>query len=121
MKDILLDSSGDIFLNDEADIVVTDSILQAVRIRLKWFLGECPLYDEEVGTDYYGVILVKNPDKTLASSEIRSQIMLVTEVTEVVSVDISVDPRTRKGKLSYTFKTDTGTYGDEVSIWQSME
>ena len=31
MKDILLDSSGDIFLNDEADIVVTDSILQAVR------------------------------------------------------------------------------------------
>lgn len=121
MKDILLDSSGDIFVNKESDIELTDSVLQAVRIRLKWFLGECPLYDKDVGTDYYGEILLKNPDKTLAATEIRSQIKLVDEVTDVLSVDISMDTKTRKGKISYTFKTDTGTYGDEVSIWQSME
>ena len=121
MKDILLDKNGDIFLNAESDIVLTDSVLQAVRIRLKWFLGECPLYDEDIGTDYYGVILVKNPDKTLAATEIRSQIMLVDEVTEVLSVNIDVDSKTRKGKISYTFKTDKETYGDEVNIWQSME
>lgn len=121
MKDILLDNNGDIFLNAESDIVLTDSVLQAVRIRLKWFLGECPLYDEEVGTDYYGVILVKNPDRTLAATEIRSQIMLVDEVTDVLSVDIAVDSATRKGKISYKFKTDIETYGDEVMIWQSME
>ena len=121
MKDILLDNNGDIYINEESDIELTDSVLQAVRIRLKWFLGECSLYDEEVGTDYYGVILVKNPDKTLAATEIRSQIMLVDEVTDVLSVDITVDSLTRKGKISYIFKTDTGTYGDEVKIWQSME
>lgn len=121
MKDILLDKNGDIFLNEESDIELTDSVLQAVRIRLKWFLGECPLYNSEVGTDYYGVILVKNPDKTLAMAELRSQIMLVDEVTDVLAVDISVDEKTRKGKISYKFKTDSGTYGDEVILWQSME
>ena len=121
MKDILLDKNGDIFVNEDSDIELTDSVLQAVRIRLKWFLGECPLYDAEIGTDYYGVILVKNPDRTLADAEVRSQIMLVDEVTDVLSVSISVDSKTRKGKISYTFKTDTGTYGDEVIIWQSME
>lgn len=121
MKDILLDKNGDIYLNEESDIELTDSVLQAVRIRLKWFLGECQLYDQEIGTDYYGVILVKNPDKTLAATEIRSQIMLVDEVTDVLSVDISVNSKTRKGTISYTFKTDTGTYEDEVNIWQNME
>ena len=121
MKDILLDKNGDIFVNEESDIELTDSVLQAVRIRLKWFLGECPLYEDDIGTDYYGEILVKNPDKTLASTEIRSQIMLVEEVTEVLSVNISIDPKTRQGIISYTFKTEAETYGDEVNIWQSME
>lgn len=117
MKDILLDESGDIFINEESDIELTDSVLQAVRIRLKWFLGECPLYEKDVGTDYYGVILVKNPDKTLVASEIRSQIMLVEEVTDILAVDISVDAKTREGKIRYTFKTDAEIYGDEVKIW----
>lgn len=121
MKDILLNNNGDLFLSEESDIVLTDSVLQAVRIRLKWFLGECPLYDKEVGTDYFGIILIKNPDRTLAATEIRSQIMLVDEVKEVLSVNISLDSKTREGKISYKFKTDTETYGDEVNIWQSME
>lgn len=120
MKDILLDSNGDIYISKDADIVVTDSILQAIRIRLKWFLGECALYDEEVGTDYYGVILVKNPDLVLASSEIRSQIMLVDGVVEVPVIDIAIDAKTREGVISYTVKTDTETYRDEVKICQSM-
>lgn len=121
MKDILLDDNGDIYISKESDIVVTDSVLQSVRIRLKWFFGECPLYDEDIGTDYFGVILVKNPDITLAASEIRSQIMLVDEVTEVPEVDISIDQKTRTGTVSYTVKTDIETYRDEVKICQSME
>ncbi len=120
MKDILLDNSGDIYVNEESDIELTDSVQQAVKIRLKWFLGECPLYNEDVGTDYYGLILVKNPDKILVASEIRSQIKLVEEVKDVLSVNVSIDSKTRKGKISYTFKTDTETYKDEVDIWQSM-
>ena len=121
MKDILLDDNGDIYVSKDADIVVTDSILQAIRIRLRWFLGECALYDENVGTDYYGVILLKNPDFVLASSEIRSQIMLVDGVADVPTVDISINAKTREAVISYTVKTDTETYRDEVRICQSME
>ena len=121
MKDILLDNNGDIYVSKDADIVVTDSIMQAIRIRLRWFLGECALYNKDVGTDYYGVVLLKNPDFVLASSEIRSQIMLVEGVIEVPSINISIDAKTREAVISYTVKTDTETYRDEVRICQSME
>lgn len=44
MKDILLDRDGDIHVGPESDIDITDSVVQAIRVRLLWFLGECVLY-----------------------------------------------------------------------------
>lgn len=121
VKDILLDRSGDIYINSESDIVVTDSAVQAIRIRLLWFLGECVLYPPEIGTDYFGSVLGKNVNPLLAASEIRSQILLVDEVIEVPSVTIDTDKKTRKAVIKYTARTEREVINDEVKICQNME
>ena len=40
MIDLKLDATGDLELSAAGDISATDSIVQAVRIRLLWFFGE---------------------------------------------------------------------------------
>ena len=40
MIDLKLDVTGDLELSAAGDISATDSIMQAVRIRLLWFFGE---------------------------------------------------------------------------------
>ena len=39
MKDLRLNEDGDLHITDDGDIAFTDSVLQAIKIRLKWFLG----------------------------------------------------------------------------------
>ena len=60
MLDILLDSGGDLKVSETGDISLTESVRQAIRIRLLWFLGEWRL-GPLLGLDYWGTILVKNP------------------------------------------------------------
>lgn len=119
MKDILLDRNGDIYINPESDIEITDSVAQAIRVRLLWFLGECVLYPPEIGTDYFGAVLGKNINPLLAASEIRSQILLVDEVREA-SVTIDTDGKTRDAVIKYTAKTGREVINDEVMICRNM-
>ena len=37
MVDFKLDATGDLELTDSGDVALTESIVQAVRIRLRWF------------------------------------------------------------------------------------
>ena len=39
-KDLKLTPAGDLALAPEGDVIITNSIAQAIRIRLRWFLGE---------------------------------------------------------------------------------
>lgn len=119
MKDILLDRNGDVYINPEGDLEITDSVNQAIRIRLLWFLGECRLYSRETGTDYFGTVFGKNVNSLLAASEIRSQILQVSEVIEA-SVTIDVGARTRDAVIRYTARTEREVVNDEVVICQNM-
>lgn len=40
MVDIRLDKNGDIDISPTGDIFITESVRQAVLIRLRWFFGE---------------------------------------------------------------------------------
>lgn len=120
MKDILLDRNGDIYINPESDIEVTDSVVQAIRIRLLWFMGECVLYPPETGTDYFRSVLGKNINPLLAASEIRSQILLVEEVIEVPRITIDADKKTRNAVIKYTARTEREVINDEVMICRNM-
>lgn len=61
MKDLLLTSDGDLCIDDNANVEITDSVIQEIQIRLRWFLGEWKI-NPEWGLPYYEQVFVKNPN-----------------------------------------------------------
>lgn len=61
IKDLALDTSGDLYFTKDGDVVVTDSLRQAIQIKLRWSLAEWK-YNEELGIPYFEKILVKKPN-----------------------------------------------------------
>lgn len=41
MYDLKLNEAGDLEVNDFGDVMLTQSVRQAVLIRLRWLFGEC--------------------------------------------------------------------------------
>lgn len=113
--DILLTTSGDLFLTDKGDISLVDSVTQKIKIRLKWWLGEWR-WDEAEGLPYKDELFVKNPDTDSLEQALREKIFEVTEVTEVKDVSVDYDYRTRIGKIRFVAITDTETIREEVEI-----
>lgn len=120
MKDILLTEDNDIYISPEADIVITDSVRQAIRIRLKWFLNECELFEEGTGVPWFEDILVKGPNLDLVKTELREQIKSVTEVEDVQDLDIVIDSRARTAKITYAAITTEEIIREEVDICQLL-
>jgi len=82
MKDILLNRDGDLYIGDDGDIAITDSVRQAVKIRLQWFLYEWKFYPD-TGVPYFEDILVKNPSIDKIRGILRDEIMSVDDMTRL--------------------------------------
>lgn len=115
MLDILLDGGGDYKISDTGDIVLTQSVRQAICIRLKWFLGEWRL-GPLIGLDYWGTVLVKNPNLVKVRQAIRDEILSVDEVTAVNRVDLKADAASRQLIVSFEAVTSEETFREEVKI-----
>lgn len=115
MLDILLDASGDLAISATGDIALTESVRQAILIRLRWFLEEWRL-GPTLGLDYWGTILVKNPNMVKIRQAIRDEILSVEEVNAVNFVKCEYDHRNRTLKIRYEAVTDEETFRDEVKI-----
>ena len=113
--DILLDTGGDYKISDTGDIILTQSVRQAIKIRLKWFLGEWRL-GPLLGLDYWGTVLVKNPNLVKVRKAIRDEILSVEEVTGVNRVDLKADAAKRQLIVSYEAVTSEETFREEVKI-----
>lgn len=100
MKDILLDDNGDLKLSASGDIQFTDSVKQAIAIRLRWFQNEWKL-GPELGIPYYEEAFVKNPSLVLLEDLMRDAILDVDEVTDVENLVLSLDRYLRKLSVSY--------------------
>lgn len=100
MKDLLLDESGDLLLDETGDIQFTDSITQAIAIRLRWFLNEWKL-GPELGIPYYEEVFVKNPSTFLIEDRMLDAIYDVEEVTDVEDFRVSLNATTRKLLVIY--------------------
>lgn len=119
MIDLKLDAGGDLELSETGDVLVTDSIVQAVRIRLLWFSGEWRLMPM-LGFPYFESLLVKNPNEAKLRHLIQETVMSVDGVTDVPDVSFSMDKRTRLSSINITFKTDEASFREEVEIpWHS--
>lgn len=115
MLDILLDRDGDLKVSETGDISLTESVRQAIIIRLRWFLGEWRLGPGN-GLDYWGTVLVKNPNLVKIRQAIRDEVMSVDEVTAVNDVRLDYDVKGRTLTVHFEAVTDEETIRDEVKI-----
>ena len=115
MKDILLDSTGDILLDAKGDIQFTDSIKQAIEIRLKWFSKEWKL-GPDLGIPYYEDLFVKNPSTMLIEEKMRDTIMDVDEVEDIISFNMSIDKILRKLTVTYVVSVSENLIEGSVDI-----
>ena len=119
--DILLNSTGDLFVSPTGDIALENSVSQKIRIKLLWFEGEWK-WNTEKGMPYRESLLIKNPDTDYFESLVREKIFEVEEVTEVKEVAITYDTHTRGAVIKYIALTDYETIAEEVNItWQITE
>lgn len=116
MTDFLIDSNGDLSIDATGDIAITDSVVQAVMVRLKWFFAEWRL-GPHFGFPYFEEVFVKNPNLTKIKSLLRETILSVEEVTKVINVEIVPDAESRKALIKFRFATEIETYNEEVVIY----
>lgn len=110
-RDILVDpvtrrfaltASGDLAMVSGAE-----SIAQAVRQKLKLFLGEYYL-DETQGMDWWNTVLVKNPNLAAVRTLIRSAIEEVPGIRAVITFNLDFAAATRQLGVEFKASTDTG-------------
>lgn len=113
--DIMLDKTGDLFISQNGDILLENSVAQKIRIKLLWFEGEWR-WNKEEGLPYFTHLLVKNPDTDYFETVVREKIFEVDEVVDVKDVQIVFDSKTREAVIRYTALTDFETIKEEVKI-----
>lgn len=118
-NDIQMTREGDISLINN-DILATDSVEQGIYIRLRWFFNEWKFWPE-YGVKYFENVFVKNPNKTLITSDISQQILSVDGVKSVDNLEVSIDSKTRAATIKYTVTTESQErFEKEVKIWSMV-
>lgn len=118
-KDCLMDVYGDLYLAG-GDIVKTDSIRQAILIRLRWFFKEWQ-YGPQYGVDYFGTVLVKNPNKTLVLRMIADVIMSVDGVSRVQDLKLIINRKDRIGEITFRVVVDSwDLYRKEMDLYADL-
>ena len=108
MADLALDTDGDLLIANNAVVLVEgdDAIVQQLRIRFRFFLGEWFL-DIRQGTPYYEEILIKNPDLSRVNGIFKQVILSTPGIASLEEFDLNFDGAERL--LTVTFlarKTD---------------
>ena len=116
MNDLRLNSDWDLYITDGYDIQTTDSLAQQINIRLKWYWQEW-IFRPEFGVDYFGTVLVKNPNEQKIVNMLTEVIMSVPGVIDVPSMSIEIDKRNRYATISYEAKSDEETIRREIDLW----
>jgi hypothetical protein len=117
-KDFLLGNDGDLILNEGMDAIPTDSLCQRINIALRWFFGEWK-FDYTRGTDWLGIVFVKNPDEQEIESMITNVLMSFTEIVNVSAVTINVDNQKRTAVITWKAQTSQEVIESEVNLWNT--
>lgn len=76
------------------------ALLQRIKVRLRWFLGEWFL-DQRQGMPYYRDIMVKNPDPILLASIFRQVLLSTPGIVRIGFLTISLDRPTREVRVDF--------------------
>lgn len=116
MLDILLTNDGDIFVGEDGDIQLTESIRQAVKIRLLWFLGEWK-YAPGFGLPYFGELLIKSPDVERVKRIVRDEALSVNGVDDIRNIVITMDKSSRTAKITFDLRVAETVYREELVVY----
>ena len=114
MLDILL-NDGDLVVTDTGDIRLTNSVRQAITIRLLWFAREWR-FNTSYGIPYYDEVYVKRPNLDKIKLIFASEIRKVEEVLEVENLQLIVDAQSRIAGLTFTVYTSREIFDMEVGL-----
>jgi len=115
MLDILLTPDGDLRIDEWGDIALTESVRQAVRIRLLWFFQEWR-FAPDFGVPYFEEVFVKNPNITRIRAIIRREVLSVRDVTDVKNIEIDVNSQTRHARITFDALIGEETYREELNV-----
>ena len=115
MLDILLTPDGDLNITENGGIQLTESVRQAVRIRLLWFFREWR-FAPEFGVPYFEDILIKNPNINRIRAIVRREVLSVREVRDVRDLQIDINANRRIARIAFNAVTSRETYREEVDI-----
>ena len=115
MKDLRLTEDGDLYVTEDGDVQFTDSVLQAIKIRLKWFLGEWRINTTD-GMPYYDEVFIKNPSTALIEDRVRTEILSVDGVQAVESISVVIDKPTRVAAIHFTVVANDEIIDEEVKV-----
>ena len=119
MNDLQMTRRGDLLITGY-DIVATDSIEQAILIKLRWFFGEW-IYNTELGVQWFEKVLVKNPNKLLIRRMIEDAVLSVDGVKSVSNVTLSLNNATRKATIGLGVVTTQGKQDVMETIGLTVE
>jgi len=115
MKDLRLTNDGDLYVSEDGDVELTDSVVQAIKVRLRWFLGEWRI-NTDYGMPYYDEVFIKNPSTSVLEDRIRTEILTIDEVEAVNSVSVSINRNTRTASVSFSVTSNNNEESGEVEI-----
>lgn len=120
VRDLKIDeTTGDVALdgNDLALVSDGEAVAQAVRQRLRTFLGEW-FADLTVGVPWMQSVFVKNPNLVGVRAAIRSTIVNTPGIATLVTFSQTFDAATRTLSVAFSATTDTGelvTFNETIS------
>ena len=117
MTDIRLGKDGDIVVSPVGDISLTESVRQAVLLRIRWIYQEWRL-GPEMGFPWFEEIFIKNPNIVKIRSLIRDEIMRVEEVTAAQVTSVDFDRAKRTATFKFTCSVGETTYREEVTMYE---
>ena len=115
MYDIKLTDDGDIDVSQIGDFSLTESIRQAVRIRLRWIHQEWRL-GPEYGFPWFEEVFVKNPNLAKIRNLVCNEVLQVEGVTAAEVNDITFDAESRSVNVRFTFSVGEEKYREEVAL-----
>lgn len=119
-RDILLTADGDIDVSKQ-DLQLTsgiDAVMQSVRIRLQFFMGEWFL-DTTQGVPYFQQVLVKNPDLNALASIFRNVVLGTPGIKSLTQFSLDHDRQARTLSVTMAGVADFGAFDAQTVVLSS--
>lgn len=116
MFDIQLTQDGDIAVSKNGDISTTESVRQAIMIRLRWIYDEWRL-GPEYGFPWFEEVFTKSPNTAKIKALVKEEIMKVDGVENAMITSVEYNEMKRTATFRYVVTVGTTTFREEATLY----